>query len=151
MIGAILERNWVGSSDDFIRLSFDERALRRRVLISNCGVRFLVDLPEATTLKHGDAFRLQDERVVLVHEAEERLIEITSGNLARFAWHIGNRHSPCQIEENRLLVQSDHVLADMLRKVGATVREVTEPFRPEGGAYGHGHGNPHAESYRHGK
>ena len=50
-----------------------------------------------------------------------------------------------KIEDNRLLIQRDHVIREMLGKLGATVREVTEPFTPEGGAYGHGrtHGHSH--------
>jgi len=43
------------------------------------------------------------------------------------------------------LIQADHVLRDMLQKLGATLREVEAPFTPEGGAYGHGrtHGHSH--------
>jgi len=32
----------------------------------------------------------------------------------------------------------------MLGKLGATTREVVEPFTPEGGAYGHGRTHGHA-------
>jgi urease accessory protein len=70
--------------------------------------------------------------------------------LHRIAWHIGNRHTPCQIEADRLLIQRDHVIADMLRLIGAQVREVVEPFTPEGGAYGHGRTHGHDHSHAHG-
>ena len=81
--------------------------------------------------------------------AEEPLLEVTGADLARIAWHIGNRHTPCQIEADRLLIQRDHVMADMLARIGAEVREVVEPFTPEGGAYGHGrtHGHDHGHSH----
>ena len=41
--------------------------------------------------------------------------------------------------------RADHVIEDMLRHLGAEVRRVEAPFRPEGGAYGHGrtHGHHH--------
>ena len=34
-------------------------------------------------------------------------------------------------------------VADMLTRIGATTRDVTEPFTPEGGAYGHGRTHSH--------
>jgi len=71
-------------------------------------------------------------------------LEVTAPDLIRVAWHIGNRHTPCQIESTRLVIQRDHVIRDMLDKIGAKTREIDEPFTPEGGAYGHGRTHSHA-------
>jgi urease accessory protein len=62
---------------------------------------------------------------------------------------VGNRHTPCQIEAARLLIQPDHVIRAMLEQLGATVEDVVEPFTPEGGAYGHGrtHGHDHTHTH----
>lgn len=135
--------------DDHITLTYDDRFLRRKVLTTAAGTRFLVDLEHTASLGAHDAFVLDDGRTVLVCPAAEPLLEITGQGLTRLAWHIGNRHTPAQIEADRLLIQDDHVIGDMLRKLGATVREVTEPFSPEGGAYGHGrtHGHDHSQSH----
>ncbi len=132
------------SSENTVTLSYDDRFLRRKLLTSDQGESFLVDLPETVSLNHGDAFKLEDGRLVGVRPAQEDLLEI-KGDLTRLAWHIGNRHTPCQIEPHRLLVQREHVMRDMLEKLGAELREVTEAFTPEGGAYGHGrtHGHSH--------
>lgn len=129
---------------DHVTLTFDDRFLRRKVLTSDGGMAFLVDLGQTTSVNGGDAFVLADGRRVGVKPAPEALLEVR-GDMTRLAWHIGNRHTPCQIEPGRLLIQTNHVMADMLDKLGATVREVTEPFTPEGGAYGHGrtHGHSH--------
>jgi urease accessory protein len=72
-------------------------------------------------------------------------------HLARLAWHLGNRHLPCQIEPDRLLIGRDHVIAHMLEHQGAVVVPVRVPFIPEGGAYGHGgtHGHDHGHHARH--
>lgn len=135
--------------DDAVTLTYDERFLRRKTLVTEAGLRFLVDLERTTSLGTHDAFVLDDGRRVLVRAAPEPLIEVTGGDLVRLAWHIGNRHTPAQIEPGRILIQSDHVMADMLEKLGATTRAVTEPFMPEGGAYGHGrtHGHDHSASH----
>ena len=138
-------RHHHGTPADRVTLDFDARFLRRKVLTSSGGEKFLVDLEQTASLNHGDAFELSDGRLIEVVAAEEALLEITGPDLARIAWHIGNRHTPCQIAEGRLLIQRNHVMEDMLHKIGATVREVTAPFTPEGGAYGHGrtHGHEH--------
>ncbi len=132
------------TTHDLVTLTYDDRFLRRKVLTTANGERFLVDLPQTTSLNHGDAFELTDGRLIEVVAAKEDLLEITGPDLARLAWHIGNRHTPCRIEPDRLLIQHDHVIRDMLEKLGATLREVREPFTPEGGAYSHGRTHSHA-------
>lgn len=130
--------------DARVTLTHEQRFLRRKVLTTDAGEAFLADLPETAALDHGDAFVLDDGRLVEVVAAPEPLYEIV-GDLVRLAWHLGNRHTPCQIEEGRLLIARDHVLGEMIRRLGGRIREVVEPFAPEGGAYGHGrtHGHSH--------
>lgn len=130
---------------DTISLTYDARFLRRKVLTSDGGLDFLVDLEHTTSLNHGDAFQLSDGRLIRVHAAEETLLEITGPDLVRLAWHIGNRHMPCEILPNCLRIQDNHVMADMLSQLGAAFAPCQAPFTPEGGAYGHGrtHGHSH--------
>ena len=122
---------------DRVVLSHDERFLRRKRLVTVHDEGFMVDLEETVSLHQGDCFELMDGRRIEVIAAEEPVLVVT-GDLARLAWHIGNRHTPCQIEPERLLIRQDHVLDAMLRQLGAKVEARWEPFQPEGGAYGHG-------------
>ncbi len=134
-----------GDPADCLSLTYDNRFLRRKVLTCESGEQILIDLAQTTSLNHGGALVLDDGREVEIQAAPEVLLEVKAPDLTRIAWHIGNRHTPCQIEKTRLLIQVDHVIRDMLLKIGAKVREVNEPFNPEGGAYGHGrtHGHTH--------
>ena len=138
------------TTDDQVSLDYDARFMRRKVLTTHAGAQILVDLPRTTSLDHGDALRTTTGVLVEIVAAPEPLLEITGDDLSRIAWHIGNRHTPCQIEDTRLLIQRDHVIADMLRLIGATTRDVIEPFTPEGGAYGHGRTHGHDHSHQHG-
>jgi len=131
-------------TNDTVTLTYDERFLRRKLLTSDNGEEFLVDLPETVSLNNGDAFKLDDGRLVGVKPAIEDLLEVKGTDLVRLAWHIGNRHTPCQLGKDRLLIQRDHVIRDMLTKLGAELRDVAEKFTPEGGAYGHGRTHSHA-------
>ncbi|WP_299679166.1 urease accessory protein UreE [uncultured Roseobacter sp.] len=137
-------------ADDHITLDYDARFLRRKVLTTDSGTQVLVDLPQTTSLNVGDALKATDGTVIGIRAAVEPLLEITGTDLHRIAWHIGNRHTPCQIEPTRLLIQQNHVMAQMLAQLGAHVHEVVEPFTPEGGAYGHGRTHGHDHSAQHG-
>jgi urease accessory protein len=134
-----------GRAEARCTLSYEDRFLRRKVLSTDAGARFLVDLPQTTSLDQGDCFELEDGTRIEVVAAQEALLEITAPNLLPLVWHIGNRHCPAQIEAERVLIQPDHVIRDLMERLGASVREVTAPFAPEGGAYGHGrtHGHSH--------
>ena len=132
---------WKDASDSCF-LSYEDRFLRRKVLTTVKGATLLVDLAHTTSLDHGDAFELADGQMIEVVAAPEPLLEIT-GDLVQLAWHIGNRHTPCQIESDRLLIQHAVVIGHMLIHLGAPVTQIDAPFTPEGGAYGHGRTHSH--------
>ena len=134
---------------DHVSLTYEDRFLRRKVLTLASGAQLMVDLPQTTSLNHGGVLVTTDNAEIRIEAAPEPLLAVTGASLHRIAWHVGNRHTPCQIEDTRLLIQRDHVMADMLSKIGATVTEVTEPFTPEGGAYGHGRTHGHDHSHAH--
>ena len=129
--------------DDLIDLDYEGRFLRRKKLVSNKGEEFLVELPETHSLSENDSFLLDDGRVIGIKLKPEPLLKITHSNLAQIAWHIGNRHTPCQIGKNFLLIKEDHVLEIMLEKLGAQTEKLIAEFTPEGGAYGHGRTHDH--------
>jgi len=118
------------------------------------GLDFLLDLPEAVALADGDGLALEDGGTVAVKAAAERLIEVRAGAglpLTRIAWHLGNRHLPTEILGDALRIREDHVILDMLQKMGARTALVEAPFHPEGGAYGHGrtHSHDHGQGHHH--
>ena len=82
---------------------------------------------------------------ILIKYAKEPLLELASENLMKIVWHIGNRHIPCQIELDRLLIQEDKVIEELIIKLGGKIKKIHEEFCPEGGAYGLGrtHGHKH--------
>jgi len=139
---------------DRVVLDADERHRRRIVLTGEMGTTFLLDLPHATALRDGDGLVLDDGAIVRVTGKREALVEITAANphqLARLAWHIGNRHIDVEITDGRLRMRRDHVVEDMLRGLGAQLSPVEAPFEPEPGAYGHEHehGRQEHESHDH--
>ena len=130
-----------GTFVDCAVLDAEARHIRRKLITLHSGVDVLVDFEKPAKLEHGDCLVLEDGRLVKIIAAEEDLMEVRGrdpAHLLRLAWHIGNRHLEAQIEEARILIRRDKVIAHMLEHQGASVREVTEFFEPENGAY-HGH------------
>ena len=48
----------------------------------------------------------------------------TPFDLTRAAYHLGNRHVPIELKPDHLKIEPDHVLADMLRSMHMTVKQV---------------------------
>ncbi len=134
------------SAVDCVVLDAAERHRRRVALTGERGTAFLLDLPHTTALKDGDGLVLDDGAIVRVAGKAEPLVEIAAKSpheLARLAWHIGNRHIEMQVLGDRLRIRRDHVLEDMLRGLGARITCIEAPFEPEHGAYGHGEDHDH--------
>lgn len=131
---------------DTVTLDYEARFKRRIAMTSDNGLAFLLDLPKVTDLREGDDLKLEDGRHIRVLAADESLMRVTASNplhLMRLTWHIGNRHLPCEIAENHLLLQPDHVIRAMIEQMGGKVEDVKAPFKPEGGAYGQGRTHSH--------
>lgn len=143
-------------ASDSLHLAFDDRHRRRIVLTAASGLNVLLDLPRAVAMAGGDGLQCEDGTWIAVQAAPEPLYAVSAPSphlLLRLAWHLGNRHTPAEVQANRLLIRPDPVLAEMLRGLGGTVSERFEPFQPEGGAYageGHGHGRSHEHEHEHG-
>lgn len=141
-----------GDGGETLTLDYEARMLRRKRLTTDQGRAFLLDLPRVTSLDEGDALLLSDGSRVTLRAAAEPLLEIF-GDIARLAWHVGNRHTPCEVGATSLRIRRDPVLRRMLDQLGAHIHEIEAPFRPEGGAYGHGrtmgHDHGHSHDYGH--
>ena len=110
---------------------------------------FLVELPETVSLSSTDGFLLDDGRIIAIKAKPESLLKIKHSNLPRIAWHVGNRHTPCQVGHDHLLIQEDHVMEGLLHLLGADIEKLHAPFIPEGGAYGLGRTHSHSHNLSH--
>ncbi len=129
---------WHATPTDSIVLDHEGRHRRRVAMTATRGTEFLLDLPEVVALRGGDALILEDGRLIEIIAAPEALAEVRCNDprqLARVAYHIGNRHAQAEILVNRIRVRRDHVLEDMVHGLGAKVAHIEAPFEPDTGAY----------------
>ena len=116
---------------DTITLDETARHRRRVKMRSDSGIEFLLNLPQARLLRHGDGLLLDDGRIVEVCAAPEKLYKVQARDaqhLLRLTWHMGNRHLPTQILEDGILIRRDHVIKQMLEKLGGVVVEIESSF-----------------------
>jgi len=152
-----------------LKLPFDSRQKSRLRTKLVSGEEVALMLPRGEILRGGDLVTASDGRVIEVVAEPEKLLHIESAELAKVAYHLGNRHVPVQVGKDFLRIAADHVLGEMVKKLGATVKALEAPFEPEAGAYagghhqhdemGHGgkihdhhheHGHDHGHDHKHG-
>lgn len=139
-------------------LDWDTRQKSRFDAEDSQGRALAVFLPRGSVVRGGDVLVAEDGSLVRVIAAKQALLEVKACaehgrpfDLMRAAYHLGNRHVQLALEPERLLLEPDHVLADMLRQMHLIVTEVNTAFEPEAGAYGgEGHGHHHGHAHPHG-
>jgi urease accessory protein len=131
---------------DRVLIDYDDRHRRRILLRTEAGTELLLDLAQVARLRDGDGLALDSGGIVQVRAKPEKLLEIHAhedGELVRIAWHLGNRHLPVQLLDDRIRIRADHVIHEMVEGLGGHVEEIEAPFDPEAGAYAGGHHHHH--------
>jgi len=122
-----------------LRLPFESRQKSRLKTKLVSGEEVGLILPRGEILRGGDLVTASDGRVIEIVAEPEKVLHIETKDLARVAYHLGNRHVPVQVGEGFLRITEDHVLEEMVQKLGARVSHLEAPFEPEAGAYAGGH------------
>jgi urease accessory protein len=142
-----------------IELDWDVRQKSRFDATDSSGRSLGVFLPRGTAVRGGDVLVAEDGSLVRVIAAPQPVLVVRHCaehgqpfDLLRAAYHLGNRHVQLQLSPDRLQLEPDHVLADLLRSMHLIVHEEMAAFEPEGGAYaaGGGHGHDHGHGHAHG-
>ncbi|WP_119153716.1 urease accessory protein UreE [Caldimonas tepidiphila] len=142
-----------------VELDWDVRQKSRFDATDSQGRALGVFLPRGSVVRGGDVLVAEDGSLVVVKAAPQPVLVVrhcashgSPFDLMRAAYHLGNRHVQLELQPDRLLLEPDHVLADMLRQMHLEVSEERSAFEPEGGAYGAaggGHGHSHGHSHEH--
>jgi len=148
-----------------VALDWDVRQKSRFDAVDSRGRRLGVFLPRGQVVRGGDVLVAEDGSLVRVEAAPQPVLVVRASPtpdapfaLMRAAYHLGNRHVPLELRRDRLQLEPDPVLADLLRQMGLLVIDARAPFEPEGGAYegggrggaaghGHAHGGTHAHHH----
>jgi urease accessory protein len=133
-----------------LTLPYEDRCRSRLAATLDDGREAALFLPRGTILRHGAMLVATDGTLVRVAAALQPVMRVTCADpllLMRAAYHLGNRHTPVQIEADALQLEWDPVLRDMLLRLGVQVAEAQAAFDPEAGAYGGGHRHGHDATF----
>ena len=139
-----------------VELDWDTRQKSRFDADDSQGRRLGVFLPRGTAVRGGDVLVAEDGSLVQVVARPQPVMTVRAAHasplaLLRATYHLGNRHVALEVHADRLQLEPDHVLADMLRQLHLEVVEQLAPFEPEGGAYAshavHGLAHPHPHAH----
>jgi urease accessory protein len=162
-----------------VELDWDTRQKSRFDATDSLGRALGVFLARGSVVRGGDVLIAEDGSLVRVIATPQPVLTVRAAaggspfDLLRAAYHLGNRHVALELQPDRLQLEPDHVLADMLRQMQLVVAEELAPFEPEGGAYAahaagranaghthvhpptaahaeHGHAHDHADGHVHG-
>lgn len=134
-----LERSDRAEVHGRLTLPFESRQKSRLRAKLASGEEVLLVLPRGEVLRGGDLVGAADGRTFEIVAQDENVLHVecsTPAALARVAYHLGNRHVPVEVGEGHLRIAADHVLEEMVRRLGASARSMQAPFEPEAGAYG---------------
>jgi urease accessory protein len=142
-----------------VELDWDVRQKSRFDATDSSGRSLGVFLSRGTVVRGGDVLVGEDGSLIVVKAAVQPVMVVrhcaehgSPFDLLRAAYHLGNRHVQLELQSERLLLERDHVLADMLRHMQLLVNDDELPFEPEGGAYaagGHAHDPAHDHGHEH--
>jgi len=139
-----------------IELDWDTRQKSRFDTTDNQGRHLGVFLPRGTVVRGGDCLVAEDGSLIRALAAPQPVLVVrhcsehgSAFDLLRAAYHLGNRHVALELQAERLQLEPDHVLAEMLRGMHLIVSEELQPFEPEAGAYASGHGHGHGDGDGH--
>lgn len=150
-----------------VELDWDVRQKSRFDATDSSGRHLGVFLPRGSVVRGGDVLVAEDGALIKVVAAPQPVLVVrhcaehgTPFDLLRAAYHLGNRHVPLALQPDRLTLEPDHVLADLLRQMHLIVTEEQAAFEPESGAYATGgshgahshgdHGHDHGHGHEHG-
>ena len=108
----------------------DRRRVRRLVEAPD-GVVLALELPTGTILHPGQLLHHDAEAAYVVSAADEDVLVVRPRDVAeaaRVAHLIGNMHRDIHVEGQEIVALADDVLADRIRKIGATVSRARRPF-----------------------
>lgn len=126
-------------------LNHEQRDKGRLKTMTEEGEEARLFLKRGKPLQLGEYLRSQCGKTIIVEGAIEPVTVARSHDWLTFSkacYHLGNRHVKMQVGERWLRITPDHVLEEMLQKLGLYIVRDKTVFVPESGAY-------HNLSHRH--
>lgn len=122
-----------------IELDYNARSKNRVKIVLKDGRQAILMLKKRELILSGEILSdISEQEKIQIIASKEKLSLISSNNnflMLKACYHLGNRHVLLQIKEKQISYYRDHVIDNMLIKLGLKVNYICAPFEPEQGAY----------------
>ncbi|MGE7093602.1 urease accessory protein UreE [Lysinibacillus sp. NPDC048646] len=143
IIGNIGQEEEIDSKlTEWIELDWEELSKRILRTVTDQGTDVALRLSGEEPLKYGDLLFEDGDRRIAIRTKLEPVIVIYPENMVEMgkaAFELGNRHTPCLIENDEIIVRADHTINLLLDEVGVnyetTERRFKQPFKYRGHAH----------------
>lgn len=139
IVGNIDEQPLEHQNREWIELDWDE--LNKRIIRKKTdkGTDVAISLEEKKPLKVGDVLYQDEGRQIVIRTKKEKVYVIYPASIVqmgKMAFELGNRHTPCLISEDEIVVRYDETLERLFEEVGVnyeqTERRFKQPFKYRG-------------------
>ncbi|WP_138418301.1 urease accessory protein UreE [Aquibacillus sediminis] len=139
VIGNIDEEQLEHQNREWVELDWDE--LNKRILRKKTdkGTDVAIALEEKEPLKVGDVLYQDEGLQVVIRTKKEKVYVIYPKSIVqmgKMAFELGNRHTPCLISSEEIVVRYDETLERLFEEVGVsyeqTERRFKQPFKYRG-------------------
>jgi urease accessory protein len=136
--GHLREAALTGLERDVVVMTAEERRWGRRRVVTRGGRELALALPTGSVLAPGQVLHVDAAWYVVVEGATEGVLAVTPRSRdegLRIAFEVGNRHFAVAVVGERLLVQDDAAMEQLLGRLGVAFERTRAVFVP----LGHGH------------
>ncbi len=131
-----------GKKTEWIELGWEELSKRILRTETDYGTDIALSLDEEEPLQYGDVLFEDETRRIAVRTKMEAVIVIRPKDMTQMgkaAFELGNRHTPCLIDDNEIIVRADHTLNKLLDEVGVSYETTERRFKQRFKYRGHSH------------
>ncbi|PZX07346.1 urease accessory protein [Psychrobacillus insolitus] len=132
-----------GTHKEKVYLESSDLVKRIQRVKTDHGREIGIRLSESRELSAGDVLYMDEKNIILIEVFPDDVIVIEPRNMnemGTIAHQLGNRHLPAQFEDDKMLVQYDYLVEELLEDLGLPYvrekRKVKKAFRH----IGHSHG-----------
>ncbi|GAB2567091.1 urease accessory protein UreE [Gracilibacillus alcaliphilus] len=146
VIGNIESADYYAETVEWIELDWEE--LNKRILrkFTTKGREIAIILEEQG-LQYGDILYQDETSTMAIRTKSEPAYVIRPASITemgKIAFELGNRHTPCIIEGNEIIVRYDRTLEDIFAKTGVAYVQTEKRFKQPFKYKGHHHHDEHA-------
>jgi urease accessory protein len=125
-----------GTHKEKVYLESSDLVKRIQRVKTDHGREIGIRLSESRELSAGDILYMDEKNIILIEVFPDDVIVIEPRNMnemGTIAHQLGNRHLPAQFEEDKMLVQYDYLVEELLEELGLPYvrekRKVKKAFR----------------------